>query len=144
MIMSQVSQSYWAHDEVIVWKHFLLYWPFVPGIHLSPVNSPHKGQWCRALMFSLICAWINSWVNNSEAGDLRCHCAHYDGTVISTQSVKYNHHLANQYMATWFKPEHIFGEMSLVHMMALRNNGNQCYSKALLYFCLVFNLFPCQ
>ena len=29
-------------------------------IHRSPMNSPHKGQWRRALMFSLICAWINS------------------------------------------------------------------------------------
>ena len=37
----------------------------------SPVNSPHKGQWRRALMFSLICAWINGWVNNGEAGYLR-------------------------------------------------------------------------
>ena len=27
----------------------------------------------RALMFSLICAWINGWVNNREAGDLRRH-----------------------------------------------------------------------
>ena len=48
------------------------------GIHWSPVNSPHKGQWCRALMFSLICTWINGWVNTREAGDLRCHRAHYD------------------------------------------------------------------
>ena len=24
---------------------------------------PHKGQWRGALMFSLICAWINRWVN---------------------------------------------------------------------------------
>ena len=30
----------------------------------SPVNSPHKGQWRGALMFSLICVWINGWVNN--------------------------------------------------------------------------------
>ena len=30
----------------------------------SPVNSPHKGQRRGALMFSLICAWINGWVNN--------------------------------------------------------------------------------
>ena len=29
-----------------------------------PVNSPHKGQWGGALMFSLICVWINGWVNN--------------------------------------------------------------------------------
>ena len=28
------------------------------------------------------CAWINSWVNNREAGDLRHHRAHYDVTVM--------------------------------------------------------------
>ena len=42
------------------------------------VNSPHKGQWRGALKFSLICAWINGWLNNREAGDLRRHRAHYD------------------------------------------------------------------
>ena len=52
-------------------------------IHQSPVvNSPHKGQWHRALMLSLICSLINSWVNNREAGDLRCHHTHYDITVM--------------------------------------------------------------
>ena len=30
-----------------------------------------KGQWRGALMFSLICAWINCLLNNLEAGDLR-------------------------------------------------------------------------
>ena len=44
------------HDDVIKWKHFPRYWPFVRGIHRSPVNSPHKGQWHGALMFSLMCA----------------------------------------------------------------------------------------
>ena len=68
------------HDDVIKWKHFLRYWTFVRGIHRSPVNSPHKGQW--ALMFSLICVWINGWVNNREAGDLRrCH-THYDAILM--------------------------------------------------------------
>ena len=60
-----------SHDDVIKWKHFPRYWPFVRGIHRSPVNSPHKGQWRGALIFSLICIWINGWVNNREAGDLR-------------------------------------------------------------------------
>ena len=64
-------------DDVIKWKHFPRYWTFVRGIHRSPVNSPHKGQWRGALMFSLIGDWINGWVNNREAGDLRRHCAHY-------------------------------------------------------------------
>ena len=63
------------HDDVIKWKHFPRYWPFVRGIHRPLVNSPHKGQWRGALMFSLICAWINGWVNNREAGDLRRHRA---------------------------------------------------------------------
>ena len=70
------------HDDVIKWKHFPHCWPFVQGIHRSPVNSPHKGQWRGALMFSLICVWINGWVNNGEAGDLRRYHTHYDVTVM--------------------------------------------------------------
>ena len=58
------------------------YWPFVRGIHRSLVNSPHKGQWRGALMFSLICVWINGWVNNGEAGDLRRYLIHYGITVM--------------------------------------------------------------
>ena len=69
-------------DDVIKWKHFPRNWPFAQGIHQSPVNSPHKGQWCGALMFSFICLWINDWVNNREAGDLRCYHAHYDVIVM--------------------------------------------------------------
>ena len=74
------------HDDVIKWKHFPRYWPFVRGIHRSPVNSPHKGQWRGALMFSLISAWINRWVNNRVAGDLRRHPAHYDVIVMETMA----------------------------------------------------------
>ena len=71
------------HDDVIKWKHFPRYWPFVRGIHRSPVNSPHtKGQWRGALVFSSICTRINGWVNNGKAGDLRRHCAHYDVSVM--------------------------------------------------------------
>ena len=55
------------HDDVIKWKHLPRYWPFVLGIHRSPVNSPHKGQWRGALMFS---------------GDLRRHRTHYGVTVL--------------------------------------------------------------
>ena len=57
-------------------------WPFVRGNNWSPLNSPHKGQWCGALIFSFICAWINGWVNNREAGDLKRHRDHYDVTAM--------------------------------------------------------------
>ena len=40
-----LKHNYIGHDDVIKWKHFPRYWPFVRGIHRSPVNSPHKGQW---------------------------------------------------------------------------------------------------
>ena len=73
------------HDDVIKWKYFPRYWPFVREIHRSPVNFPHKGQWRGALMFTLICARMNGWVNNGEAGDLRRYLAHYDVIVMSVQ-----------------------------------------------------------
>ena len=63
-------------------KHFPHYWPFVRGIHRSPVNPPHRGQWRGALMFSLICAGTNGWVNNRDARVFRRHRAHNDVTVI--------------------------------------------------------------
>ena len=69
------------HDDVIKWKHFQRYWPFVRGIHRSPVNFPHKGQWRGALMFSLICTSTDDWAYNRDAGDLS-HRTHYDVTVM--------------------------------------------------------------
>ena len=52
------------------------------GEFTGPVNSPHKGHWRGALMFSLICVWRNGRVNNREAGDLRRHRGHYDVNVM--------------------------------------------------------------
>ena len=72
--ITKVSLKITYHDNVIKQKLF----------H----RSPHKGQWRGALMFSLICAWINCWANNCEAGDLTRHRAHYDVTVMSKLSFK--------------------------------------------------------
>ena len=93
---------------------FPRYWPFVRGIHRSPVNSPHKGQWRRSMMFSLICAWMNDWVNNREAGDLRRHRAHYDVIVMwYVFSKKYNATL-------------LLVELWLGRVMRLRNMAIPC------------------
>ena len=88
-VFLQMTPFKMAHDDVIKWKHFPCYWPFVRGIHRWPVNPPHKGQWRWALMFSLICAWTNGWVNTRNAGDLRRHRAHYDVTVLVRDLAKY-------------------------------------------------------
>ena len=36
------------HDDVIKWKNFPRYWPFVRGIHRSPVNTKASDAelWC--------------------------------------------------------------------------------------------------
>ena len=54
-----------------------------------PVNSPHKGQWRGALLF-FICVWINGWVNNREAGDLRRHRGHCDVSVMTCYFLQKN------------------------------------------------------
>ena len=76
LLMFEISSR---HDDVIKWKHFGF--TGLRGIHRSPGNFPHKGQWRGALIF-FICAWINGWLNNREAADLRRHRAHYDATVM--------------------------------------------------------------
>ena len=77
-----IKTSPTTHNDVINWKHFPRNWPYVRRIHRSSVNSPHKGQRRGALMFSLICAWPNSWANTRIAGDLRRNRAHFDLTVM--------------------------------------------------------------
>ena len=74
-----LSGSWWRHQM----ETFSALLAFCAENSPVPVNSPHKGQWRGALMFSLICTWINNWVNNAEAGDLRRHRAHCDVSVMS-------------------------------------------------------------
>ena len=67
------QSSWWRHQM----EEFSALLALCAGNSPVPVNSPHKGQWREALMFSLICACINGWANNREAGDFRRHHSHY-------------------------------------------------------------------
>ena len=79
LISNCIHSPWWRHQmETFSALLALCVW----GIHRSPVISAHNGQWRGALMFFFICAWINGWINNREASDLGCHCAHYDVTVM--------------------------------------------------------------
>ena len=85
----QRQTVYWTHAGILLipcqqltwWRHrmetFSALLTFCAGNSPVPVNSPHKGQWRGALMFSLIWTSTNGLVNNREAGDLRRHRAHY-------------------------------------------------------------------
>ena len=79
--LTRSRDTWWRHQM----ETFSTLLPICAGNSPVPVNSPHKGQLGGALMFALICAWINGWVNNGEAGDLRHNRVHYDGNVM-------NHH----------------------------------------------------
>ena len=71
------------------------------GIRWSPVDSPHNGQWHGALMLSLLCAWINYWINSGNTCHLRCHNVHVTSLLwqkfFSDQT--YN---KNSYGAEWY------------------------------------------
>ena len=78
MPTSLVISPWWRHQM----ETFSALLALCAGNSPVPVNSTHKGQWRGALMFSLIYAWINDWINNRKAGDLRRHCGHYDVIVM--------------------------------------------------------------
>ena len=76
---SVFSEKYEPHDDAIKWKHFPCYWPFVRGIHRSPVNSLHKDQWRGASMFFLSNNWFSKhsirWWFETLSRSLWCHCS---------------------------------------------------------------------
>ena len=106
----------YCHEDVMKWKHFPRYWPYVKGIQQWPMNSPHRGQWRGALMFSLICHWTNDWTSHRDAGDLRHHPAHYDVIVIEDAT---------------------YSELS-VQIMACRRFFAEPLTEAMLNYCQVF------
>ena len=98
----------WCRHQMELFSALLA---FVRGIHRSPVNSPNKGQWRVALMFSMMYAWIYGRVNIHGAGDLRRHHAHSDVTVMNRSQVirlyqnwaPVSHHLLQKvFMNFWF------------------------------------------
>ena len=86
--IDSIYENIWREGLLWTWRRhqmetFSALLAICAGNHWSPVNSPHKGQWRGALMFSLISVWINGWVHNGEAGDLRRHRSHYDVIVMN-------------------------------------------------------------
>ena len=114
------------------WRHQMenapRYWPIVQGNHRSPVNSPDKGQWRGAFMFSLICVWTKSWVNNGDASDLRRHRSNHDVIAMPHRSsfVEYFHMLVPA--------------MHWVAVDSARPLARQCQSKVTKLF-IFFNRF---
>ena len=121
---SSSSSSWWRHQM----ENFFVLLAICAGNHQWPVNSSHKGQWCRALIFSLICVWINGWVNNGEAGDLRRDHAHYDVTVMFKASISNRNWDSNGSRNSSLKN---YSKMSIIYVFVINRSyffhliGNQ-------------------
>ena len=96
------------------------------GIHRSPVNSPHRVQWRRALMFTLIFAWTNNWVNNRDAGDLRHDRAHYDVTVMVRDWALHGNVSDSNKQRSWWN----LVNLSPIHALQWRHNWARWRLKA--------------
>ena len=119
----------YLHDDVIKWKHFL------GKLAICALNSPVLGEFptqspvTLSLMVSLICIWINDWVNNREAGDLRRYPAHYDVIVMFTlkwvpgscwfMEVKYGCVLPRPHSTVQWQGFHICMETKQTHTLVL-------------------------
>ena len=118
------------------------------GNSLVTGEFPQKGQWRGAMVSSLICTWINGWVNNR---------AHYDVTVmridISSQSLHHSRWMlvgtqinrtnrdVEQIRAKWNWKHHSWQPSNHIKWFRFRVTscacradmvGYMCYHKALL------------
>ena len=115
---------------------------FMRGIHRSPVNSPHKGQWRRALMFSLICGWAD----NRDAGDLWRHRVHYDVIVMchfvvrnKTVMLQLRNKINNEILVlglSYFSQA--FNKMLLLHWMQQSDGFSLSSSLDILTICVIY------
>ena len=70
------------------WRHQME--AFSALLAICAGNSPVTGEFptqrpvTRSFDISLICAWINGWVNNGKTADLGCHRVHYEVTIMNT------------------------------------------------------------
>ena len=131
-----------SHDEVIKWKHFRRFWPFVclgGGGGGKPVTGGFPSQMPVTLNVDVFCGmrWTNGWANNRDAGDFRRHGAHYDVTVIRTRrrrsrstltEVKAYKLAASHYT---YMPRCVFVGRSSATIMVIMLNGVNQHSKSI-------------
>ena len=131
-----IENTWWRHQM----ETFSALLALCAGNSPVPVNSPHKGQWRGALMFTLICARINDWVNNREAGDLRRLLDHYDVSVMIAYHLPRVHLKTNCHRLLWY--EHFknawyaYRLTTLQHIDWLERTKQKCWRD--LFFCCLY------
>ena len=116
VIVTHLVQYPWLRHQM---ETFFALLAFCTRNSPVPVNSPHKGQWRGALMFSLIYAWTNNWVNNQDDGDFRRHRAHYDVSVMMILITKTGaHHPLHAHSTTliYLSPDGNQAQLKNIHL----------------------------
>ena len=108
---------------------------------LLAICSPHKGQWRRALMFSLIWAWINGWESNPEAGDLRGYRTHYDVIVMELWPTSVGHPFSCLNISWGLTGgKHYHKIIIPIFRLVLQNFAIPGYFPYILLYCYLFSL----
>ena len=84
LLLFSFSVNAGKHDGSIRWKHFFrvigpLGGEFTGHLWIPLTKAGDAELWC----FLLSAPWINSWINNRDAGHLRRHRTHYDVIVMA-------------------------------------------------------------
>ena len=115
-----MPEHFWCwHDDVIKWKHFPRYWPFMRGTTGHRWIPLTKASDAELWFFSVICTWTNDSANNRDTDDLKRHCAHYDVTVMETLVTITSIIMLQAYMLTTYGTPSQTGDAYLRHTSGL-------------------------
>ena len=95
---------------------------FSASLAICAGNSPVTGEFpaqrpvTRSFDVSLICDWINGWVNSREAGDLRHHRAQYDVIMMTNKSAAWRFYICFSQEALYTAKDNVIWEMILMLM----------------------------
>ena len=70
---SRLLNCRYSHDDIIKCTHLPRQWPFVRGIHRSPVDSPHKGHVTGTFDVPFLLIRTDGWTNTRLTGNSRRH-----------------------------------------------------------------------
>ena len=113
MFISFILESCEQHGNII-WRICIAWWrhqmetysallAFCVGNSPVTCELPAQRPVMQSFDVSLICPWINGWVNNREAGDLGRHCAHYDVIVMDSSCVRTSMHYISNLISTSYR-----------------------------------------
>ena len=108
--------SWWRHQMETFSALLALCEEFTGHRWISHTKASDAELWCL-----LFCIWTNNWANKGNTGDLRCHRAHYDFTVMFCRLFHVDSGNAG-----------MFASITTMQSMMCANDRLHCNSKVIL------------